>query len=280
MNELLFGTGGVPASSNPRSTVRGIERVAELGLGCMELEFVRSVNMGEATALKVADTAARFGVTLTVHAPYYINFNSRETDKVAASQRRLFKAAHVGSLCGAVSVAFHAAFHQGGSAETTYRNVRDRLSDVLEELDKEGNTLWLRPEVMGRATQFGDIEEILRLAGELPRVAPCIDFAHWHARTGGHNSYEEFQEALSMVERQLGRDGLDSMHIHVAGIEYGPKGERRHKRLSESDLQYGELMRAFRDRGIKGTVICESPAEYMEEDALLMQAAYRGVCAS
>jgi len=278
MDALLFGTGGTPRSTVGGHTVGGIAGVAELGLGCMELEFVQSVSMGEAMAARVADAAARHGITLTVHAPYYINLNSPEPDKVAASQHRLLRAAQVGRLCGAISVAFHAAFHMGGPPQVTYRNVRDRLAEVLEVLEKEGNTLWLRPEVMGRTTQFGDIEELLRLSLELPRVAPCIDFAHWHARTGRHNTYEEFTEALDTVERALGREALDNMHIHVAGIEYGQKGERRHINLLESDFQYRQLMQALCDRRVRGTVICESPN--LEEDALLMQQAYREVCAA
>jgi len=38
---LVFGTGGVPRSAESPSTTSGIERIAELGLGGMEIEFVR-----------------------------------------------------------------------------------------------------------------------------------------------------------------------------------------------------------------------------------------------
>jgi len=50
MAGLLFGTAGIPRSARAKTTIDGIERIAELGLGCMELEFVQGVKMGEAGA--------------------------------------------------------------------------------------------------------------------------------------------------------------------------------------------------------------------------------------
>ncbi len=209
MAQLLFGTAGVPHSAEPKSTLGGIERVAALGLGCMEIEFAHQVRIGEDTARQVAETARRTGTRLTVHAPYYINLNAREPDKVIASQTRLLKAARAGALCGAVSVAFHAAFYLGDPPETVDPVVRRRIAEVREELAAEGNRLWIRPEMMGRATQFGDLPELLDLAAEVDLVAPCLDFAHWHARTGEHNSYDEFSEALGgAAERLLAKLGM------------------------------------------------------------------------
>ena len=275
MAGLLFGTAGTPHSAEVQSTVGGIERAAELGLGCLEIEFVRGVHMGEAVAQEVAETAARSGIRLTAHAPYYINLNAREPDKVRASQERILKTARVGAMCGAVSVVFHAAFYMGDPPEQVYETVKKNLAEVLDELDAEGNRLWIRPEVMGKPSQFGDLEEILNLSVELERVAPCIDFAHYHARTGRYNSYGEFSAILSRIEERLGRAALDDMHIHAAGIAYGDKGERKHLDLEESDLAYRELMKALRDHDVKGVLVCESPN--LEGDALLLQETYRGL---
>jgi len=63
------------------------------------------------------------------------------------------------------------------------------------------------------------------------------------------------------------------MHIHVSGIEYGPRGERRHLMLTDSDFNYVEFLSALKDWGVKGLVICESPDP--EEDALMLQRVYR-----
>ncbi len=275
MSGLLFGTAGTPRSAREPSTVSGIERVAELGLGCMEMEFVRRASMGESTARAVAETAARTGVKLTAHAPYYINLNAREPEKVRASQERLLQTARIASWCGAHSVAFHAAFYLGDPPEQAYRTVKGRLEEVLEQLRQEKIRVWVRPELMGRETQFGSLEELLDLSLELDMVAPCIDFAHYHARDGKHNSYEEFVSILSRVEERLGRDALHDIHIHVSGIAYGKKGEIKHLDMEESDFQYVEFVRALKDYDVKGLVICESPN--LEGDALLLQNTYLGL---
>ena len=126
---------------------------------------------------------------------------------------------------------------------------------------------------MGKPSQFGTVAENLRLSGELEGVAPCIDFAHWHARSGAFNSYPEFAALLAQVKESLGRAALDDMHIHFSGINYTAKGERNHLDLKDSDFNYTELIKAMRDYAVKGLVICESPN--LEEDAQLLQETFR-----
>jgi len=275
MAELLFGTGGVPHSAKQPSTVSGIERTSELGLGCLELEFVRGVKMSEMAAYEVAEAAARSGIRLSAHAPYFINLNAREPEKIRASQERLLKTARIASLCGAESIIFHAAFYLGDPPQETYHTVRRHLAEILDQLREENNQVWLRPEVTGKPSQFGAIAEILDLCSELDGLAPCIDFAHWHARTGKSNSYAEFASVLKQVEEQLGRAALDNMHIHLSGIRYGSKGEISHLNLRESDLEYTQLLRALKDCDAKGLVICESPN--LEEDAQLLKTTYESL---
>jgi len=275
MAGFLFGTGGIPHSARAKTTIDGIERIAELGLGCMEIEFVQGVKMGEAGARLVAETAAREGVKLSAHAPYFINFNAHEPEKIRASQDRVLQTARIAALCGAESVTFHAAFYLGDPPEKAYSTVKKYLAETLNQLKRENNRVWIRPEVVGKLSQFGTLEEILNLSTEIEGLAPCIDFAHWHARSGGFNSYPEFTSILLQVKERLGRAALDDMHIHVSGITYGKKGEIKHLDLKESDFQYIELLKALNDYDASGIVICESPN--LEEDALLLQATYKEI---
>jgi len=151
--------------------------------------------------------------------------------------------------------------------------VKKNLEQIVAKLRAEGNRVWIRPEVMGRGSQFGTLDEVLQLSAEVDGVAPALDFAHWHARTGKANSYNEFIAILKKIESKLGRKALDNMHIHVSGISYGPKGENKHVDLPESDFKYEELMRALKDFKVGGTLICESPN--LEKDAQLLQQTYR-----
>jgi len=241
----------------------------------MEIEFVQGVRMGEAGARLVAETAGRAGVKLSAHAPYFINLNAHETEKIRASQDRILQTARIASLCHVESVVLHTAFYLGDSPDKAYSAVKKHLEETLNQLKRENNRVWIRPEIMGKPSQFGTLEEILNLCTELERVAPCIDFAHWHARTDGFNSYPEFAAILQQVKKRLGRAALDYMHIHASGIAYGKKGEIKHLNLEESDFNYVGLLQALRDYDAKGMVICESPN--LEEDALLLQEAYNSL---
>ena len=107
MNKLLFGTAGIPVCQEKRDSVLGVQKVRELGLDCMELEFVHGVNMGGEQAAKVRDAAKQNNIVLTAHGPYYINLNSLEPQKIGASRARIIKTAKVADQAGAFSITFH-----------------------------------------------------------------------------------------------------------------------------------------------------------------------------
>ncbi|MBI2076446.1 MAG: TIM barrel protein [Candidatus Aenigmarchaeota archaeon] len=266
---LLFGTAGIPLSTENRNTINGIKQARKLGLDAMELEFVQSVNISMDRAPEVRKAAKENSVTLTCHAPYYINLNSLDSAKLEAGRLRLLNAARIANLCGGWSVAFHPAFYHKMPADKVYENVEKQLSAVMKILKDEGNEIWIRPEVMGRVSQFGTLEEIIKLSQNIENVLPCVDFGHLHARDGKYNTYEEFCSALALLEKELGRYALDNMHIHIEGIEYNDKGERFHKELDDSDMNYRDLAKAWKNFKIGGVVISESPN--IEKDAMMLK---------
>jgi deoxyribonuclease-4 len=275
-SELLFGTAGVPVTAKSRSTEAGIERIAQLGLGCLEVEFVQGVKMSPQVAVSVGELAARKKVVLTAHGPYFVNLNAVEPQKVHMSKERILQTARIAALFGARSITFHAAFYLKNTPAETYAVVKRHLQEVVNILRKEGNKVTISPEVTGKPSQFGTLEELLQLSSEIEGVLPCIDFSHWHARTGKANSYQEFLAILDQIEQKLGRQALDNMHIHLSGIAYGKKGEIKHLMLPDSDFQYVELLKALKERQAKGVVISES-MPYLENDALLLQQIYRAL---
>jgi len=279
VSELLFGVAGVPKGARGTSSEAGVDRVRELGLDAIELAWVRGARMGEEAARSLGEHARRRGVLLTAHAAYYINLNAETKEKRAKSRNYILQAARTGALCGVRSVVFHAASYMGRDPEDAYRVVKDQVEEVAGILREEGNPVTLRPETTGKPSQFGSLEEVLRLCAEVEGLAPCIDLAHLHARSGGaFNSYEEFVEALRRVEEALGREALKDLHIHLSGISYTSKGERKHLMLSDSDLHYGKVLEALCRLGVRGVVICESPDQ--AADAQLLQHTYRELCGS
>ncbi len=275
--KLHFGTAGIPNSTPRKSTVNGIKRVKELGLDAMEIEFVRGIRMSEAKAREVREVAESLGVVLTVHAPYYINLNSPDESKRRASIDRILESARIGYKAGAWSVVFHSGYYGDKPSEAAYQRVKEALLLIVRTLKDEGIDIWVRPEVMGALSEIGSLEEVVKLAEEIgENVLPCIDFAHIHARTvGKYNSYEEFREILEIIEQRLGKEALKNMHIHVSGIEYGPRGEVRHLNLLETSFRYRDLMKVFKEFNIRGVVISESPN--LEEDAILMKKTYEEI---
>lgn len=272
-SKLLFGPAGTPISAKSSSSVDGIRRVGELNLGCMELEFVRGVKMSATLARQVNQVAQENKVELTVHGPYFINLNAKDSAKKESSRERILQSCRIGYLCGATSVTFHAAYYGNDSKEEVYKAVKKELEEIVKILKSEKNPILIRPETTGKESQFGSLEEIMNLSREIEQVLPCIDFAHIHARSGGkYNSYKEFVEILSLLEKRLGKRALENMHIHVSGIEYSDKGEIKHLNLKESDFNYKDLLRALKDYNVSGVVISESPN--LETDALLLQKTY------
>ena len=273
MDKLNFGTAGIPLSTKPRNTINGVKRVKELGLDAMELEFVRGINITKEKSPEVKKTAEENDVILTNHCPYWINLNSEDKKKFYASISYITNSARITSLCGGYSVCFHAGYYMKQDPKKVYERIKEGLKIIVKEVNEFDKKIWIRPETTGKIAQFGTIHEILDLSLEFDNVLPCIDWSHLHAWSNGkYNSTEEFREVLNLVEKKLGRKGLDNVHFHCQGVEYTEKGERKHLNLKESDLKYEELLKTWKEFKIKGVVIAESPN--VEEDALLLKKLY------
>jgi len=266
---LLFGTAGVPESSVGRSTLDGIRRVSEMGLDCLEVEFVQGVRMGLDTARSVRAEAERLGIALSVHAPYWVNLNSVEEGKRLASMERLLHAARLGRELGARNIVFHAGFYGRSSPEETYVAVRNGLREVTSILRSERSPVVLRPETMGKRSQFGSLEEVLFLCREIEGLKPCIDFSHLYAREGRANSYPHFHRILTKIAKKLGDRALRDMHIHISGVLFNEKGELKHLNLEESDFRYDDWIQALQHFGVRGLAVCESPRQ--DVDALMLK---------
>jgi len=263
----------MPTRTEPRTYDNAMFDLVDMKLDGMELEFVHGVTMNSRTQELVKKLSSELGLVLTSHGPYYINLNAQEKSKYDASIKRILNTARVCHACGGYSITFHAAFYMGHDKEKVYGKVKKAMEDIEAVLKDENIKIWLRPEVTGKGTQWGDLDEIIRLSKDIEMVLPCVDFAHLHARNFGKwNTYDEFCRVFEKIGNELGSVALKNFHAHIAGIEYSSKGERKHLNLEESDLDYQNLMKAFKKFDVKGAIVCESPN--IEEDAILLQKTY------
>jgi len=271
-NSFRFGTVGSPISSpkNPGGSLGAILRLRELGLDALELGWVRAVRVTEETCAAILSSANEHDISISIHAPYYINLNATD-DEWKNSRKRLMDAAIYGNLAGATDIIFHPGSYFGKPSSEVLPIAILRLQVCLEELRSAGNNVILRPETMGKSAMLGSLEDTLAMAKSIPGVEPCIDFAHLHARPGDGsiNTYDEFSYILELYGKTLGEQSLTRLHIHLSGIQYGDKGEKEHLPLKESDLNLEGLFQALAAFHCQGRILCESPI--MEDDALYMQ---------
>jgi len=269
---FAFGTVGSPIGTpkKPGGSVGAIGFSKSIGLTALELGWVQSVRVTEATCAAIKAASEEHAVSISVHAPYFINLNATD-DEWAKSRKRLMDAAHYGYLAGATDIVFHPGSYFGQPPEDVLKIAVPRLKACVVELRRSGNPVTLRPETMGKSAMLGSFEDVLAMSREIEGVLPCLDFAHLHARPGdgSMNSQKEWSGLLQAYAESLGQASLRRLHIHLSGIEYGPKGEKNHLELKEADLNLKALFRALHERGCGGRVLCESPI--MEEDALKMK---------
>lgn len=267
-----FGTVGSPISTpkKPGGSVGAILRLKELELNALELGWVRAVRVTEETCAAILAAGKEQDVAISVHASYFINLNANDGEWVN-SRKRLMDAAIYGKLAGATDIIFHPGSYFGKPPTEVVPLAIQRLQGCLEELRSAGNNVMLRPETMGKSAMLGSLDDTLAMAKALPGVEPCIDFAHLHARPGDGsiNTYEEFSHILELYGKTLGDKSLKNLHIHLSGIQYGEKGERKHLLLKDSDLNLKGLFKALKAFHCQGRILCESPV--MEDDALYMK---------
>lgn len=244
-----------PAGSSGLGNLKGVSRCAAMGLDCMEVEFTYGVRMDLKSARAVGKLAGEKGIRLSVHAPYYINLASEEKDKLAASKKRILDSCQRAHHMGARNVTFHAGFYQTRTAAQTYERIKKAMIGLQKQIARRKWQVTLCPEITGKPSQFGSLEELLRLKKETG-CGITVDFSHLYARHQGEVDY-------ARILRKLPR----KFHAHFSGIEYGPKGEKKHIRTTPEF--FGPLASELVKCNLDITIISESPKPY--EDAVMMK---------
>lgn len=245
MGKLLFGPGG-----NVGKTIfDSLEILKKEGLGAQEIEFVHSIVMKEDTAKKAGELAKNLGIRLSIHAPYYVNLLSAEDHKIVASKKRILDCCRIGEILGVKSIVFHPAFYGKYEKEEAFQKVKEQVLDMMKTCQEENLSPELCPETMGKGSQFGDYEEIIRLSKETG-CGVCIDFAHIYARNLGKIDYDD-------VFSKLKKLNLKEIHSHFSGIVYGDKGERHHIQMEIERAE--ELLKYAKKYDLNLVIINESP---------------------
>ena len=263
--KALFGPAGnceAFYAAGYKHTVQVFPWLHEQGLTAYEYQCGRGVRLSAASAEAMRAEAEKYGVSISVHAPYFISLASAEEEKRENSIRYILDSARAVTMLGGDRIVVHPGGLGGRSREEATAIATETLLRAQAALDAEGlSHVHICPEVMGKINQLGTLEEVLTFCRAEERFIPCVDFGHLNSRTfGATNSREAFKAVVDAIGDALGEERRRSFHIHFSKIEYTGGGEKKH--LTFEDTQFGPdpapLMELLAEEGLCPTVICES----------------------
>ena len=253
------------------------EYIVKMGLDCYEYQCGRGVNIGEEKAKELGLKAKEAGISLSLHAPYYISMSSVEEEKRLNSINYILASAKAVNAMGGDRIVVHTGSCGKITREHALELALDTMKKALDALDNEGlSHIHICPETMGKVNQLGTLNEVLVLCRLDERLIPCIDFGHLNARDlGVLKTTTDFENIFTSIKDALGTDRLKCFHSHFSKIEYTTGGEKRHLTFADTVFgpKYEPVMELTYKYGCDPTFICES-AGTQAEDAKTMKDYY------
>ncbi len=266
-------------NKNYKSTLQMPGYLEKMGLDHYEYQCGRGVKVTDKTAFALRDKAAEHGITLSLHAPYFISLSSVEEEKRDNSINYILQSCDAANRMGADRIVIHSGSCSKMSREAALELAKDTLTRARKTAVEQGfEHIHFCPETMGKVNQLGDLEEVLELCRLDDTFIPCIDFGHLNARDfGAIKGAAEYEKMLDKVADMLGEDRLKIFHSHFSKIMYTvPGGEKKHLTF-ENNEGYGPdfepLMELTAKKDLSPVFICES-AGTQDIDALTMKKCY------
>ena len=277
MNKPKFG----PAGADDRFYELGYKRsaqvpeyIAAMGLAAFEYQCGRGVKITEKSAYEIRDEAAKYGITMSLHAPYFISLASDDEAKRENSINYIRQSMQAVRWLGGDRI----VIHPGGAGKdraAALELAKQTLVRARAIMDDEGyGDIFMCPEVMGVTNQLGTFDEIMDFCSLDERFIPTIDFGHHNARTaGGLKTEADYLELITKMENKLGADRTKIFHSHFSKIEYTEKsGERKH--LTFEDEIYGPFFEPLAEilykKSLTPTIICESRGTQSQDSVAMM----------
>jgi len=274
---LRFGPAGNSASfyaQGYKHTEQAPAWLGAMGLNAMEYSAGHGVSLKDDTARRIGEAARAHGVAFSIHAPYYINLANPAPERYERNIGYLLASARAVRNLGGDRVILHVGSCAKSEPAEAFANALDGLRRARRELTEAGfGDIRLCPETMGRDTQIGDLDAILRICEQDEGFVPTIDFAHLHARSrGGLRTIEDFDAILRRMIEVLGEKRACAFHGHFCRIEYNQSGEKRHRTFADTEHgpDFALLAPLLADAKWAPTLICESSGT-QAEDACAMR---------
>ena len=280
MSMIRFGPAGNSEAfyeEGHKHTYQQPEWLSKMGLNAFEYSFGRGVRIKEESAQKIRVEADKFGIQISVHAPYYINLAGEGEERYVKNLMYFLQSMQAAKWLGAKRVVFHPGSCAKIDRTVASSRVKECLVRILKEADEAGyGDLILCPETMGKINQVGDLNEVIEFCLLDERLLPTIDFGHLHARgVGAIQSLEDYSFILDEIKNRLGSERGKNFHVHFSKIEYTKSGERMHRTFDDEGYgpDFEPLAQLIVQRDLTPHIICESKGT-MAKDALTMKKIY------
>ncbi|MBI1309330.1 MAG: TIM barrel protein [Proteobacteria bacterium] len=234
---MNFGVSGFPLAFTTSAQRKKRENIFPWlhaqGLNALELQMTYGPRTSEENCLLYNQLSQEFGIKLSAHASYFIVLTSAEAEKIERSIETLKRTYELAEILGADAIVLHPGPLYGQPAADAHERF---LANCAKFLSSYGPTpVGLFVETAGKHGQLGTVDEILSLSAQLPGVHPCIDFGHVHAHTGG--TLEDPANVGSLVQKLttfVTQSPTRRIHFHYTPIDYGPRGEIRHRAVGDA----------------------------------------------
>ncbi|MDR1917704.1 MAG: TIM barrel protein [Christensenellaceae bacterium] len=259
-----------------KSSVDAPRWLAGLELSAYEISFGLGIRMTDKTAQIIGEQAKKYGIQISVHAPYYINLANPDPVAIEKSYHYIKRSLEILHIMGGERLVVHIGSQMELERNIALQNCRKNLEIVIQRLDKDGiNNFLLCIETMGKYRQIGNVDEICDLCSVDERVIPTFDFGHINCLMQGQMNVPEIFE---IAERKLGLEKLKKLHLHLSYIRFGQKGEIEHTTLADDEwgFEIDPILNEIIRRDLSPTIICES-ANIMAQDAVKIMQKYKKI---
>lgn len=253
-----------------KKTIEAPKWLSEQGLTAYEYSFGKGITLSDDTAVAIGNEMKKYGIAISIHAPYYINFATPTDEMAEKSIKYVLDSLAKLRLVGGNRLVVHPASQGKMDRSEAVALAKSRLVMLRDRIIEAGyEDMYICLETMGKSAQIGTYEEILDFCTVYDKFIPTFDFGHINALTQGTlKSKEDYRKILDRSIEVIGRERTNIAHVHFSKIEYGAKGEIKH--LTLDDTIYGPefepLAEIFKEYNLNCTVICESK-EYQGRDA-------------
>lgn len=260
-----------------KRTIEAPKWLKEQGLDAYEYSFGKGFTLPDDTAIAIGNEMKKYGIAISVHAPYYINFATPTDEMAEKSYNYVLESLRKLRLLGGNRLVVHPASQGKMTREEAVALCKSRLNILKNKIIEAGySDMYICLETMGKSAQIGTYEEVLDFCTIYDKFIPTFDFGHINALTQGTlKTDDDYRKIIERSIEVIGAEKTKMCHIHFSKIEYSNKGEVKHLTLEDNVYgpEFAPLAKILKEYNMSPVIISESK-EYMGRDAKILKDIY------